>query len=415
MKPQASCILCFLHEDMRRFAGGLAKYIREEQALAAERGLELVTAFPLHIRQSPRLAVWASRGWGVRRGDRWEGMYGWNGLARMVARWQREGTLLSEIQLHHIAGFDAESLRRFLAAVPAGVRLFLHDYSTVCPSPHLMRNGREHCGPAAPCEAKCRGCRSWNPAWRSRMESVLGGLGRRLRIVAPSASVAEGWSASWPAFRGRIEVVPHWLPVRTVRGPGRAPGRRLKLAFAGAQLPHKGWDVWCRVAKELGGGDSPFECLYFGLGRSVPGGMRAVEAGEGGMTEALRREGVDFLCLWSVWPETYSYVYHEAVQAGAWVLAPEVSGNVADSIRKSGWGTVFRDEAELLAFLRDGTRVRATLDRARETERPAEMSVNPRVLDTLPEPRALPLPGGRAHRAWLHEAVWKLKEWTGHA
>lgn len=132
------------------------------------------------------------------------------------------------------------------------------------------------------------------------------------------------------------------------------------------------------------------------------------------MTEALRREGVDFLCLWSVWPETYSYVYHEAVQAGTWVLAPEVSGNVADAIRKDGWGTVFRDEAELLAFLRDGSRVRSTLEHAREVERPAEMSVNPFVLDTLPEPRALPLPGGRAHRAWLHEAAWKLKEWTGH-
>lgn len=414
MSAFKSFILCFVQADLRRFAGGLAKYVHEEAALAAPRGIGMVTVFPLNLRQFPRLRGWASAGWGVCRGNRWEGMYGWKGLARLVARWQRQGFLLSEIQLHHVAGFDAESLRRFLAAVPAGVRLFLHDYGTVCPSFHLMRNGREHCGLEAPCEAKCRGCRSWDSAWRPRMDSILGGLGDRLRVVAPSASVAEGWSASWPALRGRVEVIPHWLTVRTVRGPDREPGPRLRLAFAGAQLPHKGWDVWCRVAATLERAGAPFECLYFGLGRNVPAGMRTVEVGEGGMTAALRREGVDFLCLWSVLPETYSYVYFEAVQAGTWVLAPEGSGNIADAIRKSGWGTVFGDETELLAFLRDETRLRATLEHARNVERPAEMAVNPHVLDTLPGSRLPALPGGRAHRSWLHEAVWKLKEWTGH-
>lgn len=409
-----SCILAFVHADPTRFAGGLAKYVHEEAALAAPHGIGIATVFPMNIRQVPLLRAWASDGWGVSRMGRWEGMYGWEGLARRVAHWQRQGSLLAEIQLHHVAGFNAESLRRFLAAVPAGVRLFLHDYGTVCPSPHLLRDGRTYCGSSVPCKAKCQGCRSWNPAWLGRMESILGELGDRLRIVAPSAAAAAVWSASWPAFRERIEVVPHWVSVRTVRGTGRLPGARPRLAFAGAQLPHKGWDVWCRAVEALERIGSPFECLYFGLGRNVPRGVRAVEVGEGGMTEALRREGVDFLCLWSVWPETYSYVYFEALQAGAWVLAPEVSGNVATAIRQDGWGTVFRDEAELRSFLLDGARVREVMERVRNMERPVEMAVNPRVLDTLPEVRPLALPGGRPRRAWLHEAVWKLKEWTGH-
>lgn len=407
-------VLCFAHDDVRRFAGGVAKYIREESLLAEGRGMGVVAVFPLSVVRPPRLKEWALHGWGVRRDGRWEGMFRRRGLEALLGRWEREGWTPAEIQLHHVGRYDTGELARFLAAVPVGVRLFLHDYHTVCQSAHLLRDGSAFCGKGAPCEAKCRGCRYWNPGWLPRMKALLGGIGKRLRVTAPSVSVAEGWLEAWPEFRGRVEVVPHWTPVRTVRGPGHPPGTPLRLAFAGAQLPHKGWDVWCRTVAALRKAGCAHEFLYFGLDRELPDGVRAVETGDGGMTEAMRRECVDFLCLWSVCPETYSYVYFEAVQAGAWVLAPEDSGNIADAIRKSGWGMVFPDEGALLAFLRDETRMAATLEQARTVERPAEMAVNPHVLDELPPARPLGARAGHPRRAWGHEAVLRLKEWTGH-
>lgn len=407
-------VLCFAHDDVRRFAGGVAKYIREEAFLAARRGTGTATVFPLSVVRPPRLKEWALHGWGVRRDGCWEGMFRRRGLEALLGRWEREGQALAEIQLHHVGRYDTGELGRFLAAVPAGVRLFLHDYHTVCPSTHLLRNGTAFCGKGVPCEAKCRGCRHWDPRWLPRMKALLGGIGDRLRVTAPSESVAEGWLETWPEFRRRVEVVPHWIPARTVRGPEHPPGRPLRLAFAGAQLPHKGWEVWCRTVEALRKAGSGYEFLYFGLGRELPEGIRAVGTGDGGMADALRRERVDFLCLWSVCPETYSYLYFEAVQAGAWVLAPEGSGNIADAIRKSGWGTAFPDEGSLLAFLRDETRARATLEHALTVERPAEMAVNPRVLDELPAAVPLGRPGEHPRRAWAHEAVLKLKEWTGH-
>lgn len=407
-------ILCFAHDDVSRFAGGVAKYIREESALAIGRGMGTVTVFPLSVVRPPRLKEWALHGWGVRRNGRWEGMFRRQGLEALLGQWEREGWRLAEIQLHHIGRYDAEELGRFLAAVPVGTRLFLHDYHTVCQSPHLLRNGESFCGMDVPCGTKCRGCGCRNPDWLPRMKTLLGGLGMRLRVTAPSESVAAGWLETWPEFRGRVEVVPHWTPVRTARGPGHPPGTPLRLAFAGAQLRHKGWDVWCRTVDALRKAGAGYEFLYFGLDRALPDGVRAVETGDGGMTEALRRERVDFLCLWSVCPETYSYVYFEAVQAGAWVLAPESSGNIAAAIGKSGWGTVFPDEGALLAFLQDETRGKETLERARTLERPAEMAVNPHVLDELPPARPLGGRAGHPRRAWVHEAVLRLKEWTGH-
>lgn len=408
-------VLCFAHADIRHFAGGLAKYIHEEEKTAADRGMELVTVFPLHLRQFPRLRTWASRGWGVCREGRWRGIRTWKGLVHLLGKWEGEGSCLAEIQLHHIGGYHRGDLRAFLEAVRAPVRLFLHDYHTVCRSLQLLRDGRTYCGMAAPCETKCHGCSNWNPDWLPQMKRTLGKVGQRLRVTSPSESAAAVWLESWPEFRGRIEVVPHWTVTRQIRGTGRKPDRRLKVAFAGAQIPHKGWDSWCRTVEALQkSGTNYCEFLYFGLGKGLPAGVRAVIVGEGGMTGALRREGVDFLCLWSIWPETYSYVYYEAVQAGVWVLAPEVSGNIAAAIRKGGWGTLFRNEGELQQFLGNEMRARAVLEQAKNVARPAEMAVNPKVVDELPTPQPLGLRDGWTGRSWMREALWALKEWTGH-
>ena len=409
------CILCFAHEDTVRFSGGLAKYIHEESALAAARGVAVATVFPLHVKQFPRLAKWASRGWGGRWNGHWLGMHDWRGLASMVGNWERHGWALSEIQLHHIGGYDAEDLQRFLAVVPVRVRLFLHDYHTICRSAHLMKDGKTHCGTTPPCEAKCRSCQYWNVNWLARMKKTLGSVGKRLKVTAPSESVARAWLESWPEFRKVVEVVPHWTTTRTVKGMGHTPGMRFRLAFAGGQSFHKGWNVWCQIVEELKKSGGNFDFLYFGLGHDIPRGVHAVAVREGEMVAALRRERVDFLCLWSVWPETFSYVYYEALQAGAWVLAPEMSGNIASAIRRGRWGTVFRGASELLAFLQNERRMRETLEGTGNLERPEEMSVNTQVMDTLPPAVPLGLTGGRARRLWAHEAVWKLKEWTGHA
>ncbi len=417
MSGRQRYVLHFAHDNLRRFAGGLGKYIREETALAEGRGVASAVVFPLVLRQFPRWAEWAGRGWCVCRGGGldWCGVYTWRGLANLLGRWERRGWALSEMQLHHIGGYRADDLRRFFGEVPARARLILHDYHTVCRSALLLRNGREHCGTSPPCETKCRGCRYWDPAWLPTMKSVLGGLEDRLRVTAPSKSAAAAWLESWPEFRGRVEVVPHWIPVRTARGPGRVAGTRLRVAFAGAPLPHKGWDVWNRVVQAVQAAGKPMDFLYFGLAGTPPDGVRTVRTDEGEMPALLRKEEVDVLCLWSTCPETYSYVYHEAVQAGTWVVAPTVSGNIADAICKTGWGTVLGDEGELRSFLLDGRRLRATLAKAREVERPEEMAVNPKLLDELPEWRPLGLRAGRAGRSWTREAVWKLKEWSGHA
>ena len=408
-------ILCFAHADIRRFAGGLAEYIHQEAALAAERGMETATVFPLHLKQFPRLETWASKGWGVCLGETWLGMYTWKGLANLLGRWERKGRFLSEIQLHHIGGYRREDIRAFLEAVPAPARLFLHDFSTVCPCSQLMRDGREFCGGEDVGLRKCGGCRHWNADWLPGMQELLGGLGNRLSVVAPSDAAAEIWTRSYPGWKGKVDVVPHWLPAELGRGTARTASRPFRLAFAGAPMFHKGWEAYLEVVRTLRETGRGWEFLYFGGLEDVPEEIRAVRVSEGGLVEALRREAPDVLFLWSMCPETYSYVYHEALQAGVWVLTGEDSGNIAAAAKKRGWGTVFPDLQSLLAFLENGKGLEKTLALAAEKERPVKMVPNPRIVESLGAGKALGLPGGRVRRCWSREFLWKLKEWTGHA
>ena len=413
MSGPRSYVLCFAHADIRRFAGGLAKYIHEESAMLEARGMETVTVFPLHLRQFPRLQAWASRGWGVCRNGRWEGIWTWKGLLHLLGRWEKEGSRLAEIQLHHIGRYRREDLRAFLSAVPAPVRLFVHDFHTVCRSPHLMKDGKMPCGTVGVEREKCAGCPHWDEGWVSGMRELLAGLDGRLRVTAPSEIAAEIWGATHPSQRHVLEVVPHWVASEWGCGvPGRRDGP-LRLAFAGSPEIHKGWPVWEKTVAALRASGN-YEFLYFGEDVPLPDGVRGIRV-DGEMRDALEREGADFLFLWSLCAETYSYVYYEALQAGTWVLAREGSGNVAMAVKNEGWGTVFPDEAAALEFLGDAKRVRETLATAARKRRPTKMVPNPRIADSLGEGRVWNLPAGKGGRSRTREILWQLKERTGHA
>jgi hypothetical protein len=63
---------------------------------------------------------------------------------------------------------------------------------------------------------------------------------------------------------------------------------------------------------------------------------------------------VDLVAVLSPWPETFSFVLHEALAAGADVVALEDGGNVAAAVRRHGRGVVLRDGAAFLRFFEEG-------------------------------------------------------------
>jgi hypothetical protein len=73
---------------------------------------------------------------------------------------------------------------------------------------------------------------------------------------------------------------------------------------------------------------------------------------------ALAERGIKILLLLSPWPETFSFVLHEAIAAGAYIFCLADSGNVADVVERKKVGKVFTGVDDLVDFIKSGNAAR---------------------------------------------------------
>lgn len=408
--------------DCRLAAAGVEKYLAEERDLLDRRGISILGAFPFPTRRSRRLHRLLARYVGLLVDGVPCGFYAVRKLGDVAGLLNAAGKRLLEIQIHHLRHLDLAAVRDFLAAVPVPVRLFLHDFYTICPQYNLLRNDQMYCGSVPPSAEKCAGCRHWTPDHLSRIRDLLASLGDRLAVVAPSASAREIWIESFPEFSGRTAVVPHWRPEgrrhRAVR-PNN-PAAPLRLAYVGAPRAHKGWEAFTQAASELSAVGAPYEFFHLGLGAGAPANVRNIPVsflrdGPQAMTNALRAAEIDVVLFWALWPETYSYVLHESWLAEVMVVASAASGHIARTVQAEALGPVLADLPALLAYLGDEKGVRRDLEqfRLRRAVLPERFVPNERIADEL---AALPRiewsgPAGGVPRVWPVEWLYRLKLW----
>jgi len=91
------------------------------------------------------------------------------------------------------------------------------------------------------------------------------------------------------------------------------------------------------------------------------------------MVRTLRKLRIDIAVVWSLWPETFCIAAVEALRAGATVLTFKDSGNVAALVKRTGFGSVLDNEADLMELFESGDVVRLATQ-ARPTGLTAEFS-----------------------------------------
>jgi hypothetical protein len=107
-----------------------------------------------------------------------------------------------------------------------------------------------------------------------------------------------------------------------------------------------------------------FQFFHFGVHDTGSKRMQfrrvsVIEDGKNAMTDALVRERIDVVILWSIWPETFCFTAHEAVAAGAMLVACSKSGNVTQLIKDTREGLIFSGDAALTEAFGDGTIAKA--------------------------------------------------------
>jgi FkbM family methyltransferase len=291
-------------------------------------------------------------------------------LASVLAASRTRGTKLAFI-FHHLLGHIPELLATLPTEADEKPIVWLHDFFTLCPNFTLMRNDTMFCGAPPADSAACMVCAAGAeradqaPRIHAFFETV------RPAVLAPSSSTLELWQRRGGYPHAECTVVPlARLTMAAQHDPvATTINARLRVAHVGGASMHKGWHVFEALAFAHAG-DPRYEFYHLGCGstpssRYIREPVRVGPDQRDAMIEAIVRNRIDVVILWSLWPETFSFTVHEALAGGAFVIARKDAGNVWPAVQASApWqGCAVDDEAGLFELFENGE-VRTLVARA---------------------------------------------------
>ena len=260
--------------------------------------------------------------------------------------------------VHSFLGHSIEAVSTVLEA--AGARqgfLWLHDQSSLCAGYTLLRNDVAFCGAPPPDSMACGVC-IYGLRRRVQLADHAAFLARfEVTVLSPSQAQLDLFRHGSTYGALNAQVHPHAALARAGEAVAAGDGP-LKLAFLGYAADHQGWPIFEALARAFEG-DPRYVFLHLGGGAPEPGPWTTVAIspdGTGGptMTDAVRDLAIDVALILSICPETFSFTAHEAVAAGAAVVAFPDSSAVARLAADPALGRVAADETALHAMLSSG-------------------------------------------------------------
>lgn len=274
---------------------------------------------------------------------------------------------LISVNIHHTKGFTLPFLRQLFDLSVCEKFFWLHDYFSLCPSYNLLRNDREFCGAPDITSNACEICKFHNN--RLDQQNSFNELFELfdIKVVAPSVFTYELWKRKFPKkdISGMVKplTILNWQQTQ----PGNVYSGKLKVGFIGYPFKFKGWSEWIQLIGNLEG-NKDLEFFHFSNTNFYEGRYRIVPTkvhkdNRNAMVENLRQNGIDVAVLWSLVPETFSFVLHEALAAGCYILTNPKSGNIQDYIlHNPDRGMVLPDLDSLIEIFRSGQIIRKVLD-----------------------------------------------------
>ena len=185
--------------------------------------------------------------------------------------------------------------------------------------------------------------------WQKTCKNVLSKFD--LRIV-PSENTQKLFKAIYPELD--FEVVEHGVEVIDVScvKPVKANGC-FNVAFVGAMAIHKGGNILKELKNKNVGkdikihlfGKSEIPALYKSNANYINHGPYT----RGELPKLLIENGIDLVCIFATWPETYSYTLTECYMAHIPVLTFDL-GAVGDRVKKDnlGWTIEFTTDSDVI-------------------------------------------------------------------
>jgi hypothetical protein len=385
--PTERWIISLSHDDYRVSVGGVQHCINLEQLAAHRKGWRYLHIFPLDSR--PLLveeAEWRNLRFGVNVDGKYAGVTRGEQLLTIALDAHQIGADV-DLVIHSLLGHSIEMIvALFQACDPKSSLFWLHDYFSVCPSYALLRNDVTFCGAPMSGTLACRVCAFGSE--RKKHEVQIAKLFEALpiKVVAPSEVALEIWRNSSKLPAKQQLVLKHCkvqLGAETTTEQLNGP---IRIAFLGHPAHHKGWNTFVRLVDEFKH-DDRYQFVHLGSSRMITSGcefedVSVLRDGPSAMKSALERHQIDVALLWSIWPETFSFVAHEALAAGCSIFTHCDSGNIAKLAQQDAKHVVFESEIYLAEMMRE--RFETLVNRlGRDSRKTGELKFSEMSVDVL--------------------------------
>ena len=344
------------HDDYMIYSGGVQNMIGDERRAFERAGwgyLHLSPAAPLPLLAQPEDAAGFRAV--VRLAETRLGVFTVAGIASVLHGIRAAGTQV-DLVVHHAMGWAPEVLDLLADCASTAPVVWIHDFFTICPRYNLMRNDVAFCHGPPPQSSACRICSAGHDRdpHVDRMTRFM--AQRRPTVLAPSQVALDFWLDRSGYEHSGTAVIPL---ARLAMTPGEAwtppAGRPLRVGFIGARVAFKGWAVFEGLALQFAN-DPRYRFYHFGIdaGPAMPGcitnvPVRVTQESREAMIEALAERSIDVVISWSLWLETYCFALHEALSAGAFIIARADAGNTWLAVQRHAplQGCAVETEADL--------------------------------------------------------------------
>lgn len=351
-----TCILAISFLNYLTSVGGMSKYMMAHEKMYTESGYTYMSIYFVKKIVKKKYPLFHFYGLIVDGKD--VGIYTIDDILYYFVELGKKGYTINDLHIHNILYMNLSHMMRLANALPVTpYKLILHDYHTVCVNFNLLKNGKMYCGGKAMSEEKCNDCKYYKNGkiYEANMRRFLQHIKYRLTVVAPSEIARKIWLEAYPDFRKNVVVITEQLWKGEYQG-NREPldkSRKIVIGYLGNKSSHKGWDQWVSFVDKASKSHTRYKFIVFNSKRDFNNEnmehclVKFKQNDLNSMITALRKEKVDCVILWSIWPETYSYTLFEACSANAFVLTNSYSGNIAYTVQNRGNGLVLNSEKEL--------------------------------------------------------------------
>ncbi len=219
--------------------------------------------------------------------------------------------------------------------------LTLHDYYSVCPFINKIYKNIEYCD--NPSINTCQECikyrlnenidiTSWRKEWMKLFKEVD-------KIIVPSVSAKLEIEKTFPNLK--ISVIEHGINIKKNLAKPMIQTKKYNVAFIGALGLHKGSHILEKLMNysKL----TNIKIHLFGIidSQYQKNTKHFINHGKykrNELEKLLTTNNINLICLFSTWPETYSYTLTEAIACGIPVISYDF-GAIAERIEKYhlGW------------------------------------------------------------------------------